>query len=188
MTGMNTLHARAGLTALLLTSLASAAVLPLPSAITRENFEQSPMCARYHCTLRSASAEHGSSFYTYTVLDENGTKIRVGIARTPEAKNIFDIYGAPGSLASMPSVVMMKFFIMTTQYYTGVRLDIKDDLLGTGSLVGPDQVEFFDIASGKIGRVPVKIFEKSLPDDSMNPDRAQLMYGIIDSAAYPPFR
>jgi len=75
---------------------------------------------------------------------------------------------------------------MTTEYYTGVKLDIRNDIYGAGSLVGPNQIEFFDLKSGKIGNVPVKIYEKSLPDDSMDPEKASLVYGIIDTVSYPP--
>lgn len=164
--------------------------------IDNKAFLLSPLCKKYKCNLIKKDPK--LLFYEYNVIDLETKEVfntyiasgSVNIISGEIQKNNIRIDLEAGTLkygASLNDSIYLRDLVLWSM---GVKLDLKNDFLGTTDLVPKNDVDVFPLAIGKIGGVPVTFYIKSVPGyfpntTSIDPKRGHLAYGIVDSSLFP---
>ena len=164
-------------------------------------FISSSICKKYRCILSYKNIKNHVYVYNVTNLKTKKTfKTHIwsgGYTKSAgfggeKINNNFLVEAEVGSQYTSPSFDVLLYFQDVVLWSTGLRLDLKNDLLGSMNDVSTTQVDAFSIAISKISSIPVTIYVKSDPfydtgqfSSKPNLKKGFLSYGIIDTEAFP---
>ena len=166
-----------------------------PNVINNKSFLASSICKKYKCMLIYRDIRIPA--YRYNVIDPKTKEVfntyitsgSVNIVSEEVQKNYIRVDLKPGTLYFSPSIEAFEYLSDLVQWSTGVRLDLKSDLLESIDNVSKEEGDFAPISTGNIGRTPVTFYMRSVPSFSLvnnliEPKKGHLAYGIVDSVLF----